>query len=80
MQEERREELELLFPPALSVILFRRRDWSMTDYQNLSRSLRDSGKAWFLPTEFEEIAAARFAMINPQTRFEDVSAVLDAMR
>ena len=28
----------------------------------------------------EEIAAARFALINPQTHFEDVSAVLDAMR
>ena len=77
---DRREELELLLPPALSVILCRRRGWSMADYQNLSRSLRDSGKAWFLPTEFEKMAAARFALINPETRFEDVSAVLDAMR
>ena len=75
-----RDDLELVLPPSLGVVLCRRRGWSMENYQNLSRSLRDRGTAWFLPSEVDEAAVARFALINPKTRFEDVTAVLDAMR
>jgi hypothetical protein len=42
--------------------------------------LQQSGTAWFLPTTVDGRAAARLALINPKTTFDDVAVVLDAMR
>jgi len=75
-----RSELDLILSPPLSVLVFRRRNWKVNDYQQLSLRLQESGTAWFLPTTVDGRAAARLALINPKTTFDDVAVVLDAMR
>jgi L-2,4-diaminobutyrate decarboxylase len=75
----RREELELVAEPELSVIVFRRRGWAPVDYDRWAIALRESGTAFVLPTTHEGETVARLALINPRTTLADIGIVLDAM-
>jgi glutamate/tyrosine decarboxylase-like PLP-dependent enzyme len=75
----RRDHLELVLEPTLSVLLFRRTGWTMDDYVALHHRLRDSELAVFAPTEIEGEPLARVWVINPATSLADVEIVLDAM-
>jgi L-2,4-diaminobutyrate decarboxylase len=75
----RRDELELVADPELSVLVFRRRGWEAADYGRWATGLRESGTAFVLPTTHDGDAAARLALINPRTTLEDIEIVLDAM-
>jgi L-2,4-diaminobutyrate decarboxylase len=75
----RREELELLAEPELSVLVFRRRGWGPDDYARWAAGLREAGRAFVLPTTHAGEPVARLALVNPRTTLEDVEIVLDAM-
>ena len=74
-----RRELELVAEPELSVIVFRRRGWGPDDYGRWAAGLRESGRAFVLPTTHESEAVARLALVNPRTTLADIRIVLDAM-
>ena len=74
-----REELELVAEPELSVLVFRRRGWGPADYERWAAGLRESGRAFVLPTTHENEAVARLALVNPRTTLADIGIVLDAM-
>ncbi len=74
-----REHLELVAEPELSVIVFRRRGWGPDDYGRWATGLRESGRAFVLPTTHENQPLARLALVNPRTTLEDIEIVLDAM-
>jgi L-2,4-diaminobutyrate decarboxylase len=75
----RRDGLELVAEPELSVIVFRRRGWGPVDYARWAAGLREAGTAFVLPTTHEGETVARLALINPRTSLADIAIVLDAM-
>jgi glutamate/tyrosine decarboxylase-like PLP-dependent enzyme len=75
----RRDELELVADPELSVLVFRRRGWEAADYTGWATGLRESGTAFVLPTTHDGETAARLALVNPRTTLADIEIVLDAM-
>jgi glutamate/tyrosine decarboxylase-like PLP-dependent enzyme len=74
-----RPYLELVREPDLSVVAFRRLGWSPADYDGWSLSLRESGFAFVLPTVHDGETITRFAIVNPRTTPDDISAILDRM-
>ena len=75
----RRDELELLREPDLSVVVFRRHGWASADYHAWSDALLDDQLAFVVPTTFRGETLARFAIVNPLTTEADITAILDTM-
>ena len=75
----RRDYLELIMEPDLSVVLFRRRGWAPEQYARWSQELLDQQVAFMPPTTWEGQTVARFAFLHPHTPMDLVVAVLDGM-
>jgi glutamate/tyrosine decarboxylase-like PLP-dependent enzyme len=75
----RRDELELLAEPELTVLVFRRRGWEAADYDRWAADLRADGTAFVLPTAVAGETVARLALVNPRTTLADLVAVLNRM-
>ena len=75
----RREDLELVGERQLTVVVFRRRGWSAADYQAWSDRILAEEFAFVVPTSHAGETLARFAIVNPQTTTEDITAILDSM-
>jgi L-2,4-diaminobutyrate decarboxylase len=75
----RREYLDLLHEPDLSVVAFRRRGWDPQDYKDWSRRLLDAGEAFVVPTTHKGETVTRFAVVNPETTEEDITMILNTM-
>jgi glutamate/tyrosine decarboxylase-like PLP-dependent enzyme len=76
---ERRDHLELVREPDLSVVVFRRLGWSPADYQAWTDRLMDQEFAFVVPTTFRGETLTRFAVVNPLTTKEHIAAILDTM-
>lgn len=78
-----RPDLELIRPPSLSCVLFRRKGWSEEDYKNWTYTNHREGLALVTPSKwktkegFETVA--RFCFINPDTTEDDINIILDTM-
>jgi aromatic-L-amino-acid decarboxylase len=77
---ERLPHLELLRPPGLSVVLFRRQGWSDGDYQRWSAQLLAEQVAFVTPTGWEDETVARLCFLHPHTTMDMVEEVLESMR
>lgn len=75
----RRDHLELVREPDLSVVVFRRLGWSPKQYQEWSDRLLADGFAFVVPTSHDGETLTRFAIVNPQTSEADIAAILDTM-
>ncbi len=75
----RREYLELVTDPELSVVLFRRTGWGDAKYTAWCDRLLLEGIAFCLPTTWEDERVMRFCFVNPRTTAGDVTALLDSM-
>ena len=79
-----RVEVELIRPPSLSCVLFRRKGWSEDDYKNWTYTNHHKGLALVTPSKwktkggFETVA--RFCFINPDTTEDDIKIILDTMK
>lgn len=69
---------ELLRPPELSVVLWRRPGWQAEDYLRLQNDLLTRQVAFATPTVWEGEVVGRFALLHPSTTIEMVGAVLEA--
>ncbi len=76
---EANPNLELICPPQLSTVAFRRRGWKIDDYERWSTRLRESGQAFVTPTTVDDAPALRFCIINPRTTIEGLQAILDTL-
>ncbi len=74
-----RDYLELVTPPELSVVLFRRLGWSGPDYTSWADRLLDDQLAFMPPSAWEGQPVARFAFLHPQTSMDLVISILDRM-
>jgi len=71
--------LELVMPPDLSVVLFRRAGWAHADYAKWARDLLDEQVAFIPPSAWEGETVARFAFLHPHTPMDLVVSILDRM-
>jgi glutamate/tyrosine decarboxylase-like PLP-dependent enzyme len=78
-----RPHLEIVRPPSLSCVLFRRKGWTAEDYRNWTYRNHREGFALVTPTKWKQDGAfetvARFCFINPDTSVADIVAILDSM-
>jgi glutamate/tyrosine decarboxylase-like PLP-dependent enzyme len=75
----RRDHLEVVREPDLSVVVFRRLGWTAADYQEWSDRLLAQEFAFVVPTSHEGETLTRFAIVNPRTSEDDIVAILDTM-
>ena len=75
----RRPYLELIRPPELSVVLFRRPGWTAADYSMWADDLLDDQVAFMPPSAWEGETVARFAFLHPHTSIDLVTSILDRM-
>ncbi|MHB8189491.1 MAG: pyridoxal phosphate-dependent decarboxylase family protein [Ferrimicrobium sp.] len=76
---ERRDYIELLVEPDLSVVVFRRSGWDSAQYDVWSaRALRDE-VGFVLPTTYQGEKVLRLCFVNPTTDKDDVRAILDTL-
>ena len=80
---EEAEDLELVRPASLSVVLFRRKGWTAEEYRDWTYRNHKSGLALVTPTKwkgengYETIS--RFCFINPETTEDDIDMILETM-
>ena len=75
----KREYLELVREPNLSVVVFRRLGWERADYYAWSDRLFAANFAFVLPTTHYGETVTRIAIVNPRTTEADVTHILDTM-
>ncbi len=79
-----RPELELVHPPSLSCVLFRRKGWSDEEYKNWTYRNHEEGLALVTPTKWRtkdsQESVIRFCFINPDTSQEDIELILDTLQ
>ena len=76
---KKRPYVELVREGSLTVVVFRRLGWSAADYQRWSDDLLEREEAFVVPTSHEGETLARFAIVNPLTSEDDITAILDTM-
>jgi len=80
---EQRSDLELVRPPSLSCVLFRRKGWSPDDYLSWTYRNHKDGIALVTPTQWRSQnipeTVIRFCFINPDTTKEDIELILDTI-
>lgn len=74
-----REDLELVREPELSVVVFTKQGWELSDYERWSNKLLERGEAFVVPSSHQGKPNARFAIVNPRTEFSALVAILDSM-
>lgn len=74
-----RPGLALVREPELSVVVFTKNGWQLDDYKVWSQRLLDNGRAFVVPSSHDGKPNARFAIVNPETKFADLVAILDSM-
>jgi aromatic-L-amino-acid/L-tryptophan decarboxylase len=70
---------EMVRPPGLSVVLFRRPGWDKDDYESWSAQLLAEQTGFVTPTVWEGETVARFAFLHPNTTAAMVREILDTM-
>lgn len=76
---DRHPELEKVWGPSLSIVLFRRIGWGPAEYRAWSERLLDEGMAFVLPTIHAGETVLRFCFINPETTALDIDLILDSL-
>ncbi len=75
---------ELVRPPSLSCVLFRRIGWAPDDYNRWTYKNHRDGFALVAPTKWsvngKVETVARFCFINPDTTEKDIADILETMR
>ena len=75
-----RDDLELVREPELSVVVFTKKGWELSDYERWSTKLLDAGIGFVVPSSHKGKPNARFAIVNPLTTIELLSQILESMK
>jgi glutamate/tyrosine decarboxylase-like PLP-dependent enzyme len=68
--------LELLMEPELSIVAFKRKGWTLSDYQKWSDKLLNDQIGFVTPSSHEGEPILRFAIVNPWTSLTDIKVIL----
>ncbi len=77
---ETMDHVELVRPPELSVVMFRRSGWTEADYRRWSDRLLEDQVAFVLPSKWRGEPIARFAFLHPDTTLGLVREILERLR
>jgi aromatic-L-amino-acid decarboxylase len=77
---EASDDLEMVRPSGLSIVLFRRKGWDAERYNEWSQTLLSRQIAFVTPTKWEGETVARMAFLHPNTTDEMVAEILASMR
>lgn len=75
----KRDYLQLVREPELSVVVFERVGWALEEYENWSSRLLAENIAFVVPSSHQGRPNARFAIVNPLTSEELITEILDSM-
>ncbi|MRG59922.1 aminotransferase class V-fold PLP-dependent enzyme [Agromyces sp. CFH 90414] len=75
----RRDGFTLVREPQLGIVVFERDGWAKADYDAWSAHLLDEQRAFVVPSSHDGRPNTRFAILNPRTTFEQLTAILDGM-
>ena len=78
-QVRSRDYVEVVRHADLSILVFRRLGWEAADYHRWSDGLLERQEGFVVPTSHDGETLARFAIVNPLTTEDDISAILDSM-
>ncbi|APG59945.1 pyridoxal phosphate-dependent decarboxylase family protein [Christiangramia salexigens] len=73
------ENLELVRPSSLSVVLFKRNGWSAEDYRDWTYKNHREGFALVTPSLWKGESVIRFCFINPDTTEKDIDMILETL-
>lgn len=73
------EDLELVRPASLSVVLFKRKGWTAEDYRNWTYKNHRDGFALVTPSSYKGESVIRFCFINPDTTEDDIDKILETL-
>jgi glutamate/tyrosine decarboxylase-like PLP-dependent enzyme len=73
------DKLRLVREPELSVVVFERDGWQLSDYEAWSQRLLETGLGLVVPSSHRGRPNTRFAIINPDTTTELLVKILDSM-
>ena len=79
-QVRSRDYVEVVRRADLSILVFRRLGWEAADYHRWSDGLLERQEGFVVPTSHDGETLARFAIVNPLTTEDDITAILDSMR
>ena len=68
--------LELLMEPELSIVAFKRKGWTLSDYRKWSDKLLNDQIGFVTPSSHEGEPILRFAIVNPWTSVTDIKVIL----
>jgi len=67
---------EVVYPPSLSIVAFRRIGWTPAQYKSWSDQLLADQIAFVTPSTHQGETILRFAIVNPRTTPEDIATIL----
>jgi glutamate/tyrosine decarboxylase-like PLP-dependent enzyme len=76
---ERSGHVEVVLPPELSVVMFRRLGWDAEDYQRWSDRQLADGVALVVPTTWQGEVLLRICIVNPLTTVADIAVIVDSL-
>lgn len=78
------DHVELVRPPSLSIVLFRRKGWTAEDYTQWTYRNHKNGYALVTPTKWKSKrkteTISRFCFISPDTTEEDIRGIINTMK
>jgi glutamate/tyrosine decarboxylase-like PLP-dependent enzyme len=74
-----RPGLSLVRQPELSVVVFRREGWTLSDYQAWSERLLEEQIGFVVPSSHAGEPVLRFAILSPLTTFDTLTGILDTL-
>jgi glutamate/tyrosine decarboxylase-like PLP-dependent enzyme len=75
----KRAGLKLVREPELSIVVFEKIGWKLTDYQKWSKRILDEGLAFVTPSSHNGKPNIRFAILNPNTDLQLLTKILDSL-
>ena len=73
------DKFELVLEPTLSVVLWRHKEWTASDYASMQDTLLDQQIGFVTPTSWQGETVGRFAFIHPHTTLDMVVAMFEAI-
>lgn len=75
-----KDYLELVREPELSVVVFERRGWELSDYNRWSDLLLEAEVGFVVPSSHNSRPNARFAIVNPLTTMDRLVQIVESMK
>jgi len=73
------EHLELILPPHLSIVIFKRSGWDAGAYTQWSKQLLEHGDGFVMPTKYQGETVLRLCIVNPTTSSDDLAFIVASL-